>query len=344
MVAAVTEPKLIHGDEPAAASRIGLIDHKELSATAFERTRMPMVISDARQPDYPIVLANESFLKLTGYAADEVVGRNCRFLQGKGTLPASIAEIRAAVAEERECTVEILNYRKDGSAFWNELHISPIYDDDGMLAYYFASQIDMTRFRNIQSLEESEHRLLMEVDHRAKNVLAVVESVVRLTRSDDAARYAASVQNRVQALSRAHVLLADRGWQDVALRDAISVQLDPVVGQRVHLEGPSISVPATIVQPLGLVFHELAVNAAVHGALSKPGGRLVITWSDSTEGGVDLIWRESGGAGSAGTTPGFGSVVLGALVEKQLGGTVDREWTDDGLVLSISFPKALGRL
>lgn len=150
----------------------------------------------------------------------------------------------------------------------------------------------MTRFRNIQSLEESEHRLLMEVDHRAKNVLAVVESVVRLTRSDDAARYSASVQNRVQALSRAHVLLADNGWQDIELRDAIRVQLEPIGSRRMRLNGPRIMVPATIVQPLGLVFHELAVNAAVHGSLSSPQGQLEITWRDRPDGGIALVWHD----------------------------------------------------
>lgn len=334
----MSEPTTVHGDEPSAASPTGIIDHKELSATAFQRTRMPMVVSDARQPDYPIVLANEAFLNLTGYTGEEVLGRNCRFLQGKGTLPAAVAEIRAAVAENKECTVEILNYKKDGTPFWNQLHISPIFDDDGNLAYHFASQIDMTRFRNIQSLEESEHRLLMEVDHRAKNVLAVVESVVRLTRSDDAARYSASVQNRVQALSRAHVLLADNGWQDIELRDAIRVQLEPIGSRRMRLNGPRIMVPATNVQPLGLVFHELAVNAAVHGSLSSPQGQLEITWRDRPDGGIALVWHERGGTGQAGTARGFGSIILDAMVEKQLGGNVVREWTSDGMILSLMLP------
>lgn len=91
----------------------------------------------------------------------------------------------------------MLNYRKDGSAFWNQLHLSPIHDDNGRLVYHFGSQIDRTEYRRIQALEASEHRLLLEVDHRANNVLALVDSIVRLTRSDDAALYAAFVQKRV---------------------------------------------------------------------------------------------------------------------------------------------------
>jgi PAS domain-containing protein len=74
----------IHGDRPSASSSKGFANRKELASFAFERTRMPMVVSDARAPDQPIVLANSAFLELTGYGANEVVGRNCRFLQGEG--------------------------------------------------------------------------------------------------------------------------------------------------------------------------------------------------------------------------------------------------------------------
>jgi PAS domain S-box-containing protein len=94
---------------PSAGSPVGLLDRKELAAFAFERTRTPMVVVDGRQPDYPIVLANHAFPELTGYFADEIVGRNCRFLQGDGTSPLVVAEIRLAVEERRDITAEILN-------------------------------------------------------------------------------------------------------------------------------------------------------------------------------------------------------------------------------------------
>ena len=139
----------LHGDLPAAATDRGMADRKELSSFAFQRTRMPIVVADARKPDMPIALVNDAFLKLTGYCADEVLGRNCRFLQGEATSRSAVAEIRAAIAKEGEVTVEILNYRKDGSLFWNQLHLSPLHDDDGRVAYYFASQIDVTELRRI---------------------------------------------------------------------------------------------------------------------------------------------------------------------------------------------------
>ena len=128
------------GDAPAAADRAVLNDRRELALVAVERTRMPMVVSDPRQPDNPIVLANHAFLELTGYAPDEVIGRNCRFLQGPETEASAVDAIRSGLAENPDyISVELLNYRKDGSAFWNELVISPVRDDTGQVIYHFAS-------------------------------------------------------------------------------------------------------------------------------------------------------------------------------------------------------------
>ncbi|MBB3234774.1 PAS domain-containing protein [Phyllobacterium endophyticum] len=332
-------PKL-HGDDPAASSQQGFLDRKELAAAAFERTRMPLVITDACEPDHPIVLANHSFLALTGYNADEILGQNCRILQGKGTSPAAIAQIRATLRAERELDIELLNYRKDGSSFWNQLHLSPIYDDDGQLQYYFGSQIDVTEYRKVQELEAAEHRLLKEVDHRARNVLAIVDGIVRLSKSDDAALYAASVQRRVQALSFAHALLAETGWREVALSEIISRQVKPFDVDQVTLEGPDILVPAPVVQPLALVFHELAVNAAVHGSLSSHSGQLRIQWHGvPARNGFKLLWEEVGGpAPSTDRRPGFGTIMVGAIIEKQLQGELQRVWNPEGLVIEIILP------
>lgn len=192
----------LHGDSPSASSKVASADRKELAAIAFERTRMPMVVADARAPDLPIVLANKSFLELTGYAAEEVLGRNCRFLQGPATSPTAVAEIRAGIADEREVDVEILNYKKSGEQFWNRLHLSPVHGDDGQILYVFGSQIDITDYRRIEALEASEHRLLREVDHRAKNVLAIVDSIVRLSNAEDPALYAASSRPSARACPR----------------------------------------------------------------------------------------------------------------------------------------------
>ncbi len=109
-------------------------------------THMPMLITDPRQPDNPIVFVNDAFASLTGYSRDEALGKNCRFLQGPGTNLEDVAKLREAIAERRPIEIELLNYRKDGSLFWNRLLISPVFSG-GELSYFFASQFDITRDR-----------------------------------------------------------------------------------------------------------------------------------------------------------------------------------------------------
>jgi PAS domain S-box-containing protein len=131
-------------------SRDGLQDRGNIFFAAVEMTRMPMTVTDPRQPDNPIVFANGAFFDLTGYSSEEVIGRNCRFLQGPQTDPRTLDEVRKAIQEQRAVAVDLLNYRKDGTAFWNALFIGPIFDQDGELLYFFASQMDITERRTTQ--------------------------------------------------------------------------------------------------------------------------------------------------------------------------------------------------
>ncbi|BAQ44698.1 hybrid sensor histidine kinase/response regulator [Methylobacterium aquaticum] len=133
---------------PAAAAGVGVgTARADLLFTAADKTRMAMIVTDPNLPDNPIVFANRAFLELSGYAAEELVGRNCRFLQGPGTDPAHVARIRDAIAARRDVVVELLNYRRDGSTFVNELYVSPVFGPHGELLFFFGSQLDLTRFR-----------------------------------------------------------------------------------------------------------------------------------------------------------------------------------------------------
>jgi len=106
-----------------------------------------ITIADARQPDRPLIYANQGFARMTGYPVHEVMGRNCRFLQGPDTDPAAAQEIRQAIDAERECVVEILNYRRDGTAFWNRLSITPVRDASGRVSHFIGIQSDVTARR-----------------------------------------------------------------------------------------------------------------------------------------------------------------------------------------------------
>ena len=111
---------------------------------AVRATRMPMIVTDPRQFDNPIVFANDAFLKLTGYSRLDVTGRNCRFLQGPDTDPAAVERLREAVREGHDMRIDLLNYRKDGSTFHNALFVGPVRDEGGQVVYFFASQLDVS--------------------------------------------------------------------------------------------------------------------------------------------------------------------------------------------------------
>jgi PAS domain S-box-containing protein len=141
---------------------------------------MPMIVTDPKQDDNPIVFANAAFLAMTGYTLDELVGTNCRFLQGPQTDRETVAAVREAVKQRREIATEILNYRKDGSTFWNALFVSPVYNLDGELVYFFGSQLDVSRRRDAEyALQQSQKmeaigQLTGGIAHDFNNLLQVI--------------------------------------------------------------------------------------------------------------------------------------------------------------------------
>ncbi|MFB2838298.1 PAS domain S-box protein [Floridanema evergladense] len=126
-----------------------------------------IVIVDANQPNLPIVYCNPAFAKITGYTADEVLGKNCRFLQGKDTDPGAIEQIRQAIRQGQECCVILKNYRKDSVAFWNELTISPVQDSHGKITHFIGIQNDITKRKEAEdSLQKAYEELEKRVDKR----------------------------------------------------------------------------------------------------------------------------------------------------------------------------------
>ncbi|HSL00123.1 MAG TPA: SpoIIE family protein phosphatase [Rubrobacteraceae bacterium] len=124
-----------------------------------------IVITDPNLPNDPIVYVNPAFERITGYAADEVMGRNCRFLQGEDRDQAQLEQLRTALGEGRGCRVVLRNYKKDGRLFWNELYISPVYSDEGRLTHFVGVQNDVTDRRRIEeALRRSEDRLRLAVE------------------------------------------------------------------------------------------------------------------------------------------------------------------------------------
>lgn len=155
-------------------------DANDIFFAAVEMTRMPMIVSDPNKPDNPIIFVNNAFMNMTGYSRAEVVGKNCRFLQGPETDRSVVAQVRQAVAERREMATELLNYRKNGSTFWNALFISPVYDQRGELKYFFSSQLDISRRRDAEQAlgqarkMEALGQLTGGIAHDFNNLLQVI--------------------------------------------------------------------------------------------------------------------------------------------------------------------------
>jgi len=285
-----------------------------------------MVVSDPRQPDNPIVLANQAFLDLTGYSAEEVIGRNCRFLQGSGTAPEAIEAVRQGLAaDEHFITVEMLNYRKDGSTFWNQLSISPVHDARGRTIYYFASQKDVSAQRRAEELEAVERLLLMEVDHRAMNALALVESILSLTRADDVNRYSDSVKRRISAIARVHRLLAHTSWGGAPIEQLITEEAGDA---RVVMHGPSTLISPRLAQPLAIIFHELVSNAIQHGALLNNRGTVEVDWGVRPDR-LTVQWQEHGAhVRSPPSVMGLGLSLVHSIIERQLSGDMSVTWAE----------------
>ena len=164
-----------------------LSDHRsDIFFAAVETTRMPMIVTDPRQADNPIVFVNRAFVEMTGYSSDELLGNNCRFLQGPDTDRETVDSVREAIATRSEVAVEILNYRKDGSSFWNALFISPVYNEHGELVYFFGSQLDVSRRRDTEdALRQAQKmealgQLTGGIAHDFNNLLQVMSGYLEL--------------------------------------------------------------------------------------------------------------------------------------------------------------------
>ncbi len=191
--------------------------------------------------------------------------------------------------------------------------------------------------------QERERLLSREVDHRAKNLLAVVHSIVQLSQGDDVAQYRAAISNRIHSLARTHSLLAGSRWEGAGLRRVVSEELSPFLrGGRISIDGPDVHLDPSATQDLALVLHELATNAAKYGALSTDTGHLSVRWeivTTSEPPKLDLYWAETGGPPvRAPERQGFGSALVEATLSGDLRGDAVFDWQPEGLRATLHFP------
>lgn len=186
--------------------------------------------------------------------------------------------------------------------------------------------------------EEARDLLAREVDHRAKNVLAVVKSIITLTKAETAERYRDAISGRITAMARAHSLLAEAHWSGSDLCELTRGEL-AAYQSKAAVSGPSINIAPEAVQPVAMVLHELATNAAKYGALSDPAGSLAVTWTLDRDHALTFTWSERGLRGvRAPAKEGFGSRMIRELVERQLFGAISFDWRDTGLAATVRLP------
>jgi PAS domain S-box-containing protein len=339
-------------------------------AAAVRATRMPMVITDPAQDDNPIVFCNVAFQTLTGYSRSEIIGRNCRFLQGPQTDKAAVGRVRAAIEAGNDIDIDLLNYRKDGLTFWNALYLSPVRDDAGTIRFFFASQLDVTdrveaqaivdqqkklveqeverRTADLRAALEAKTILLHEVDHRVKNNLTMIGSLLRLqVRAIDDPSISAKLDamlERVDALAVVHRQLyqsSDIAKFDIGTftenltRDVLgsSGRLDI----KVEIDARPLCVDAAHASALGLIVNEILFNAIKHGFADGRSGTLRVLVENGEDQGVIRICDDGPGLPSTQRTKSIGTALITRLA-RQAG--AEATWSDNrpGTCVTITFP------
>jgi two-component sensor histidine kinase len=244
-------------------------------------------------------------------------------------------------ATQDDYTLEYRVRRADGSWAWLWDRGRATRDDGGRLVRLMGGAVDVTARR---LAEERQMLLLREVDHRAKNALAVVKAALRLTPRDTPEAFATAVEGRIDALARAQDLLSETSWAGTPLHKVLEGALAPFAdgpgSQRMVLRGPELVLAASAIQPLAMAVHELATNATKYGALSAAQGSLQVEWQ-LRDGALRLAWAETGGPTTAPPARrGFGSRVVDTTVRSQLGGSTIWHWAAEGLRLDIALPVA----
>lgn len=300
-------------------------------------TTMAVFLMDDRQH---CVFMNKAAEELTGFTLLETTGRPLHDVihhsyPDGSPFPLSECAIDRALPEQAQTQGEEVFVHKDGHFYPVAFTASPLYGDDESAV---GTVIEVRDITNDKRNEEARKLLMHEVEHRSRNILAMVQSLTRLTRAPDLGSYKDALIGRLGALARAQASLANRQWEGGLLGDVVTTELAALCPKtRLDLDGPEVWLTAEQVQPISMLLHELATNANKYGALSSSDGRVAVTWSREGHR-LKLQWREGGGPSPvAPTREGFGSTLQASLM-RQLNGSISRSWEPSGLSVEVEMP------
>jgi PAS domain S-box-containing protein len=287
-------------------------------------------------PDGIILWANRTEMEMLGFTHDEYIGHNIAEFHADQPV---IEDILRRLTKGETLRDYEARLRCQDNSIRNVLINSDVLWEGDKFVHSRCFTRDITeRKRN----EEQIAILAREAEHRAKNVLATVQAAVNLSHADTADGVKEAIAGRIQALANVHALFVESRWTGAELHSLVTQELSPYCpsgGTRVRIDGAKVLLDTATAQTIAVFLHELATNAAKYGALSAPEGRVHVEWSRAADGRLVLRWTETGGPPvKPPTRQGFGTRVMGAMIEGQLKGGVDFAWHAGGLVCEIVMP------
>jgi PAS domain S-box-containing protein len=289
-----------------------------------------------------IVALSQSWLDQTGYSRQELRRIEDWTAHAYGERSGEVLErIRQIIRTKPEAERgERMIRTKDGrDRLWNFVTSALGTQSDGRRLFVCVAQ-DVTERK---AHEEQIHLLMREVNHRAKNMLSLVQAIARQTAACEPEDFVRRFTERIQALGANQDLLIRNEWQGVDVNDLVRAQLAhfaDLVGSRIAMQGPKLRLNAAAAQAIGLALHELATNAGKYGALSMHTGRVDVCWG--TDGDtLTMSWTERDGPPVAAPgRRGFGTIVMQAMAERSVDGTVDLDYAPSGVTWRLTCPAA----
>jgi len=295
-------------------------------------------------PDHRFQMHNDAYSQLIGHRdiAGKPVRKALPELEGQGFYEFLDSVFATGEPYEGRESAAQLQRKPDGlleTVYLNFIY-QPIRDDAGAVVGIFVQGHDITE--NVLAAQRQK-LMIDELNHRVKNTLATVQSIaIQTARSNtDPASFAETFQSRIMALSHTHNLLTQSHWEGADLRAILEHETEAYGPTRISLNGPPVSLEPAVVLSLGMIFHELATNAAKYGALHTPDGRILIDWglADQRDRKLKLSWREIGGPKvTAPQRRGFGSRLIERNIRHDLAGEIDLVYAADGLIAELTVP------
>lgn len=286
-----------------------------------------------------IATFNKGAERLFGYFAEEVIGKPVMILIPEDRQDEEVGILERIRRGERVDHFETVRRRKDGSLVSVSLTISPITDEFGKIIGASKIARDIT---DQKRREEQIALLAREADHRTKNLLALAQATVHLSQGETTDELKKAIDGRLQALAKAHTLLAQTRWAGADLHTMVTGELSPYIqaGEaRAVIEGAHLMLDPDPAQAMAMAIHELTTNAVKYGALSRSNGRVKVEWRLRPGRKLNVCWTESGGPQVIPPRrQGFGTRVMQRMIVGQCNGDIDFNWRDEGVICEINLP------